>query len=207
MKKFFTCVPLQPAEKFSAYKYLPVDNDKLSLDKETHFPIINVINGYAESGDEIQVIAVVTDNEDSKKNYEILVQEVEDICKEKNVTCPRGVEQISVPADEAVRTELENFQKVTDYVCDEDALHMCMTYGTKTLSTILMMAIQYAYRVMKDTSIDCIVYGQINREDRSHEEAKIFDMTSLVKVNELINILAPRKIKNAREIIQASLDS
>lgn len=206
MKKFFTCVPLQPAEKFSAYKYSPADNDKLSLDKETHFPIINVINGYAEGGDEIQVIAIVTDNEDCKKNYEILVSEVDDICKEKNITC-NGMEKIVIPADEAVRTELENFQKITDYVCDEDALHMCMTYGTKTLSMILMMAIQYAYRVMDNTSIDSIVYGQINREDRTHEDAKIYDMTSLVKVNELINILAPRKIKNAREIIQASLDS
>ena len=206
MKKFFTCVPLQPSERFKAYKYEAVDNDRLALEKVTHFPIINVINGYAESGDEIQVIAVVTDNEDCRKNYEVLEEEIREICKEKNITCPKGVEKIMVPADEAVETELKNFQKVTDYVSDDDALYACMTYGTKTLSMIIMMAIQYAYRVMKNTSIDCIVYGQINREDREHEKAKVFDMTALVKVNELINILAPKKVKNAREIIEAALN-
>ncbi len=206
MKKFFTCVPLQPAEKFSAYNYSPAENERLAFNKETHFPIINVINGYAEEGDEIQVIAILTDNEDCKKNFRILEDEIREICKDKNITCPKGVEMITVPVDDSVKTELENFQKVTDYVSDDDALHACMTYGTKTLSLILMMAIQYAYRVMKNTSIDCIVYGQINRENRDHEEAKIFDMTALVKVNELINILAPKKIKNAKDIIQASLN-
>ena len=62
-------------------------------------------------------------------------------------TYPRGIEIVNAPADAGVRSHIETFQRLIEKVEDNDKLYACMTYGVKPLSQILIMAIQYAYRL------------------------------------------------------------
>jgi hypothetical protein len=82
-----------------------------------------------------------------------------------------------------------------------------MTYGTKPLSTAVMMAVQYAYRVKQNTSISCIVYGQIDRPSKDPEtwNAKVYDMTALVQLDEIVRVLADRGVANPKEAIDSIL--
>ena len=166
MKKFYTIISLQQDldDERSAYCYQAVGNPTLQLDHKTRFPIMTAMEGYTQPGEEIAVIAVVTDLAAGHRNLELFRSEVEELCRRKGLVCP-GVQVVTVPEDDRVATHTATFQKLLNYAADGDELFSCMTYGTKPMSTALMMAVQYAYRVKKQTTISCIVYGQIQRPE------------------------------------------
>ena len=208
MKKFYSIIPLQNDlnEETSAYCYRAVGNEKLQLDYKTRFPIMTAMDGYTEPGEEIAVIAVATDVDAVRHNLELFQEEVENLCQRKKLVCA-GVQVISAPSDDRVATHAETFQKLLDYAEDDDELFCCMTYGTKPMSTALMMAIQYAYRVKRNTSISCIVYGQILRtgKDKSKWIGSVYDMTALVQLDEIVRVLADKGVENPKAIIDSIL--
>ena len=67
------------------------------------------------------------------------------------------------------------------------------------------MAIQYAYRVLKNVSIGCLVYGEL---DHSAEGSpmRIFDITALVQLDEIVRVLAEQKITNPKGVIDRILE-
>lgn len=97
MKKFFTFVSLQKfigKEGLAAYRYQPVGNSLLKLDMDTNYPIVPVINGYAEEGETIKVYAVISNPEYAQDNYNLLCSQVNEVCKNKGINCPDGVEKL-----------------------------------------------------------------------------------------------------------------
>ena len=206
MKKFFNIIPFQVQGNLKKYLYTAIGNPKLQLDHETCFPILTAIEGYSLPGEEIAVIAVMADTESGKANLKQLQDEVLEVCDRKQVVCS-GVQVVTVPTDDRVATHVSTFQKLLGYMEDDDELFCCMTYGTKPLSTALMMAIQYGYRVKQNTSISCIVYGQIDRpeKDPATWSGKAYDMTALTQLDEIVRVLADRGVENPKEIIDRIL--
>lgn len=208
MKKFFTAIPLQVQEPLQKYKYESVDNSKLNMSEKTSFPIIPIINGYAQKGETIRVIALVTGNPVGEKNYKELCEEVESICDIRGLTCPKGVEKIVIPENQNVATHVSTFQQMIDFVEDDDELFACMTFGTKPLCQAMLMAVQYAYRIKQNTSIECIAYGEIKRPNDKESEwvGRIYDMTALIQLDEIVRVLAERKTQNPKAMIDRILD-
>lgn len=208
MKKFYSIISMQPGldQETSAYLYQAVGNTKLQLDHKTRFPIITALEGYTQPGEEVAVIAVVSDMELGRRNLELFRREVEEVCRKKQLSCA-GVQVVTVPTDDRVATHVATFQKLLDFAADGDELFSCMTYGTKPMSTALMMAVQYAYRVKENTTISCIVYGQIFRpgDDRSNWTASVYDMTALVQLDEIVRVLADRGVENPKAVIDSIL--
>lgn len=200
MKKFFTVIPLQQRGNLDEYVYEAVGNQMLSMEHATHFPIMTAISGYVEKGEEFRVIAVMSDDDSCRRNLLILTEEIEAFCAKTGASCPKGVEVIETAVDDQVSAHLGTFQKLIDFTEDDDELFACMTYGTKPTSQVLMMAVQYAYRVKRNASITCIVYGQI---DRSVQPAKgrVYDMTALIQMDEIVRVLADKKVQNPGAII------
>ncbi len=204
MKKFFTVVPLQRPGNLNPIHYSAVGNTRLEMAEDTCFPILTAISGYVEPGEDFRLIAVMTDNEDGRRNCGTLREELAALCEARGFTCSRGVEVVSVEADDRVAVHVATFQKLIDLVDDNDELFACMTFGTKPLSTAVQMAVQYAYRVKKNTSISCIVYGQINRaEDRP--SASVYDMTALIQLDEIVRVLADKGVENPKAVIDRIL--
>lgn len=203
MKKFFSIIPLQNRlyEENYALQYEAVGNTRLQLGHKTRFPIMTALEGYAEPGEEIAVIAVVSDLEAAKRNLESFRAEVQAACEQKQLVCA-GVQTIVVPDDDKVSTHVSTFLKLLDYVADDDELFCCMTYGTKPMSTALMMAVQYAYRVKRNTSISCIVYGKVDRTDEQWT-GSVYDMTALIQLDEIVRVLADRRVQNPKEILDS----
>ena len=208
MKKFYTIISLQQDldDERSAYCYQAVGNAKLQLDHKTRFPIMTAMEGYTQPGEEIAVIAVVTDQAAGRRNLELFRREVEELCRRKRLICS-GVQVVTVPEDDRVATHMATFQQLLNYAADGDQLFSCMTYGTKPMSTALMMAVQYAYRVKKQTSIVCIVYGQILRpeRDKSTWTGRVYDMTALVQMDEIVRMLADRGVEDPKAVIDSVL--
>ena len=204
MKKFFSVIPLQKPDRLKPQLYRAVGNTRLQTEQATCFPILTAVNGYALPGEDFRMIAVVTDNKEGRHNLGLLQTELDRLRAEKGLVCSRGVETVFVPMDERVSTHVATFQKLIDLVDDDDELFACMTYGTKPLSTAVQMAVQYAYRVKRNASISCIVYGHI---DWSEGEGKpcVYDMTALVRLDELVRVLADRGVTNPKETIDRIL--
>ncbi len=203
MKKFFTMVPLQ--FDLASYHYEAADNALLEMEGEISFPILTAINGYAETGEEIRVIAVMTDLEPVRKNGQKFREAVVELCSKKGVSLPNGVEFILVPNEEQVTAHTDVFQKLIDLMEDNDDLYTCITYGTKPQSMVMQMAVQYAYRVKTNVSIGCIVYGKVTRLSAETAHAEIFDMTLLIRLDEMVRMLADKGIRNPRAIIRKVL--
>jgi hypothetical protein len=75
-----------------------------------------------------------------------------------------------------------------------------MTYGSKPIQSCVTLAVQYAYRIKKNTTIACAVYGNIER-DKEPWYAAIYDVTALVQLDEIIHTLAEQEIKNPKETL------
>lgn len=212
MKKFFMVTPLQPVgikdgkpfDYLHCNKYEAVGNTKLQYNKPTRFPIIPVINGYAEKGEEIRVITVTPDTPSSQIHLKQLEEEVSALQKEKGFICHQ-VESVALSYAGDVSTQIEMFHKLLSYMDDDDVLYGCLTYGVKPMPIAELMAIQYGYRVLNNTTIGCLVYGEL---DHSLEPApmRIFDITALVQLDEIVRVLADRKISNPKKIIDSILE-
>lgn len=207
MKKFFTGITLQVKNPLDSYVYTAFGNEKLQMDSKTSYPIITAINGYARPDEDFRVISVMPDEQIYYRNRGFLQDELDKLCKNKGLVCTHGVEAIVVPTDQKVSTHVSTFQKLLDFVDDGDELFACMTYGTKPLSTAIMMAVQYAYRVKQNASISCIVYGAVNRpsQDPSTWTGEVYDMTALIQLDEIVHKLADCGITNPQETINRIL--
>lgn len=189
MKKFIATSPFQPKGKLGKGIYNAVDNEKLNFGRETSFPIIPIINGYAEQGDEIEVIVNIADYKNAKYNFELLKDEIREICDEKNISYK--LTQIETPYNDLLDTQLELFSKLVDATSDGDTLYCCISYGSKPVPMIQTMALHYALRARKNVSVECVAYGAM---DHNNHKMNIYDITSLLYLDELLNTMAEQKI-------------
>lgn len=199
MKKFISISPHQPPEKFKEGIYENMDNEKLKY-TSTKFPIIPVINGYAEEGEEIEIITVVSDYDYAKENYKAFIEELEALEKRKKFK--KKIQKISIPYSQDIDTQLEMFSKLIDYMADEDKLFCDISYGTKVMSQILTMTLNYGYRIKKNVSLGCIVYGGKNFNQNRYE---IYDITSLNYMDEIVRVMAENRIADPTERIKEML--
>lgn len=209
MKKFISTSPYQPKtrpdpenpeKKIPGLEkgiYTAADNQLLAYDTLTSFPIIPTINGYVEEGEQIEVITIVSEYENAKYNYGLLKDELEALSKKKSFKYT--LKEIRVPYNNAIDTELELFSKLIDCTNNEDTLYTCITYGSKPFPLIQIMAFNYAYRIRKNVSIGCIVYGALNHNNKKME---IYDITSLLYIDEAVRLMAEQKIENPTEMIK-----
>lgn len=212
MKKFITTSPLQ--EKLSCVQYVAIDNGALQFDQPTCFPVIPLLNAYVKEGEEVELIVLCHKGHEDRhgdykdpsgRNYAMLLEELEALQEKKNFQCK--VQKIELEYDECIREHLKNFQNLIEKIEDGDELYACMSYGTKAVPIIEMMALNYAYRAKFDTHIGCIVYGAtIFDKESKITDAKIYDMTPLFYMDEIVRKVADMKIEDPLETIRQVLE-
>ena len=207
MKKFFTAIPLQQSpEGLNSVAYQAVGNSRLQMESKTSFPVLTTVNGYVQPGEEFRLIAVMPDSEATRRNRDTLTAQLEQLCARKGLCCPKGVETVLISGNQEVSAHVETFQKLLDYVDDDDELFCCMTFGTKPLSHAMLLAVQYAYRVKRNASISCIVYGEVDRTGpKPWKKGKVYDMTALIQLDEIIHMLAEQGVSNPQAALNAVL--
>jgi hypothetical protein len=188
MKKFFMTAPYQPEGQLRCSVYKAVGNPSLDYDEPVSFPLLAAINSYASDGEEIEVVVLVSEYINAENNFTIFCSQLEKLCSKKKLHLKNGSPtRLSVPYNELLDTQLEVFRKLTDMTEDGDTLYACMTYGTKAIPVVQMMALNYAYKVRKNISIGCIVYGAV---DFNTKETCIYDITSLFYMNQIVDTVA-----------------
>ena len=207
MKKFITVVPLQKDGQLKKYVYRAMGNSRLQLDTAVSFPILTAMHGYLEPGERSKLVALWQDTEDGRRNLRILREQMEEVCAKRNLALPE-LDSVKIGMEDTVSTHVDNFQKLIDQVEDDDELFACITFGTKPASQTVLMAAQYAYRIKRNASISCIVYGGVDRsmgEDPSQWAPAVYDETALAQLDEIVRLLADRGVSNPREAIRQIL--
>lgn len=90
MKKFICVIPRQKAGDLSNVRYQAQGNRALDYPGTTRFPVIPLIWGYGQEGEEIRVIALSADYDNCRCNLELLKEELEALCKDRDSPVPRG---------------------------------------------------------------------------------------------------------------------
>jgi hypothetical protein len=201
MKKFFSISPFQSVKSenggLQPYLYKAMNNNLLQYDKNISFPILAVINAYTNKNEDIEVYTVVPEYSNSKQHYEEFKNQLGELEKEKGFKSV--LKEIRVNYDDSLDTLLDLFQKFLNCVCENDKLYMCITYGSKPMPIVQIMAINYAYRIFQNVRIGAIVYGKIDHETK---KPFLYDVTSLFYMDEIVRTLAENKAKSPKEIIK-----
>ena len=194
MKKFICVSPLQ---KVKEGIYDTANNDALKYDEETCFPIVPVINAYAEDGDEIMVITVVTNQNISKANYEKLKEVIEKIAVAKNLKTE--YKSVNVEYDSSLEVQIGVFSEIIGLISDGDKIYCDISYGSKVLNQILTMTVNYCYRAKKDVMIGCMVYGEYVF---ATGKMTIYDITSLTFLEEIARLMAEKGVGDPTDAIK-----
>ncbi len=207
MKKFITVVPLQKEGQLRRSVYQAVGNSRLQMDTAVSYPILTALHGYLEPEEPSRMIALGQDTEDGRRNFRILQEQLAEVCAERKLVMPE-LEWVEIGKGDKVATHVDTFQKLIDHVDDDDELFACMTFGTKPVSQAVLMAVQYAYRIKRNASISCILYGGVDRsesQDAGLWSSLVYDETALVQLDEIVRLLADRGVANPREAIRQIL--
>lgn len=201
MKKFYTISPFQPSDRMTeGVEYIPDNNPDLKFGK-TSFPIIPVINAYAEKNEKIEIISVISNYGNAKENQKLFIKEVDKLAEEKGFKY--NITPINIDYNDNIDTQIDLFAQLIDTTNDEDQIYADITYGSKVMSQILSMGINYSYRLHKNVTLGCIVYGKADHQNNTYT---IYDETSMNYMDEIVRVLAETKISNPAKHIKALLN-
>ena len=206
MKKIITYISQQPEKQLVKGKYESTTNEKLECDIEAAFPVTPMINGYAQSGEEIEIIAIIEkDNENCKRNFEVLKEEIQDLSNIKDFKY--HFLEIEVTGEEIVREHLLTFEKLLNAVNDDDTLFVCATYGTKPIPIVEMMAVNAAYKIRKGVTVECVAYGRAVRDsDGKIKNMILYDITALFFMTRLVDSIVQNPLEEPETIIRRVLE-
>jgi hypothetical protein len=206
--KLFITVIANQGEKngerlLKAVRYTPSGNSKLGYDKAIRFPITCAINGYANKGDKLRIIAIKNaGNKDADYNFQnFFKEEIKTVAAEKEIDFNvDDIEVIEIPNNETTETHLKMFVDIISTIGDDTEICACITFGTKPVPVVLSMALHYVYAIRKNTSVKCIVYGRA-----FPGPVEIFDTTPLFYMDAIVNTLSKIKPKDPDKAIRQML--
>lgn len=200
MKKFFTAISLQNKDLEPSI-YLPGDNQEFQCDERVSFPILITINNFVNKGERIIVSPIIIKSTSSNNNYEIFKEELNNISQKKGFSYE--LRPIYKELGDTIDDMINLFTKLIEVVDDEDNIFACITYGTKPISVITIMALNYAYKVKRDVQIEKIIYGC--RDWDNTKKLFSYDVTALFYIDSAINSLAKLNLEHPEDALKAIL--
>lgn len=202
VKTFIAQIPEQPVGMLKSIKY-PSDNTKLVYDKEISFPILAAVNGYVEKGEHIKFIFIRNEaNEATLYNYNSIIKpQLEELLREKGINY-NDVEYKEICTSNAldIDSNIKLFIDIISAIDNNEILHACITYGMKPMPIVLLMSLNYAYRIKENVYIESIIYGKLFPGG-----PEIIDVTALFYANSLVAIFAEKGIKDIDDLLKKML--
>ena len=207
MKKFFTVISLQGKKDLELTHYKCEENKSLDFgdDVVTRFPITLTIRASVKKREKIEIFPIIVDNGEgtTTQNYEFFKSEIAKLSEEKGFTYT--MTEIRKGINDTTDEMIKLFLSLIKHVGNKDKLFACITYGTKPMSVVTIMALHYAYKVKSNVSIENIVYGLNNWNIEGHP-AFIHDVTPLFYIDSAVDSLASMKLKDPEKALRLILD-
>ena len=203
MKKvFITTISLQGRNGLEKLIYHPVGFQFFEKERETSFPIIPVIAEHLDRKEEIEVIAIRFKNQDVADNYQYFLEELKGLGIGQE-----QVKAVEVPENQNDDTLEQLFMNLIRAIPNHSEIRACVTFGTKPVSVVVTMALNLADKLLFDVEVDGIYYGEIQRRSGTakKEEAKIYDMSVLMRLSNLIDLLYLLELNDPMESLEKLL--
>ncbi len=205
MKKFIFTIPRQNPQYLTSDVYKSVDNQKLENNIPTSFPIIPIINAYCEENDEIEIITLVATEKNNENvyycncdvNLEKFKNELKSVCSTKQITFK--ISTINVAFNETLKTHLNTYYKLVEAINDGDTIFADITYGSKPIPIVEMIAISFCTKNKNNVMLECMCYGEMDHETK---EKRLFDVTSLFYLDEISSLLSQTKFSDPQKLIK-----
>lgn len=202
-KKFIFTAPFQQKDVgLHKVNYKSVDNDLLKTDLETSFPILVAINGYVKPNDNIDIIIIKPDYVNTNESIILFKEQLEQLSKK--ICFNYNINMLNMEYDESLDVLLVLFKDLITNINDDEDIFACITYGTKPIPFIQIMALNYAYKIRKNTDVVCIVYGAY---DHFNKTSRITDVTPLFYMDAIINEMSKLKLNNTNDKIITLLEN
>ena len=198
---FITAISLQGRGDLEKGLYQP-DGFQLQNNRATSFPIIPVIVEHLSQIKNIKVIALRTENDDVKDNYQEFLGELRELgVKEEQVT------PIPVEENQSKRIGFSTLMRIIDEISEDSVVYADITYGTKPMSAIILYAISFIEK-LKDAEVEGVFYGELPRRGGKAmwERAKLYDLTTFKYLADLIEQLNALQVSNPRAALQKLID-
>ena len=200
-KTFVATISKQPEGKLDLLHYVPVGCKELDYGR-TRFPIIPAIAHYGKGEESIKIIVVLIDNENCVNNYKKYFRpEVEQLCEELGVK--PDIVEVGTPDNENIDTHIKLFVDLIGKIGGNEELYACTSYGTKPTPMVISLALNYAHRLIENTSVELIVYGLFNHGPK--KEGSLYDVTPLFFMGSIVNKLAEMNAPNPEKTIRLLL--
>ena len=203
-KVFLSTVILNPINPEKPSQYCSRDFEL--ADKPYLFPISYLINDNISADDEIVIITGMNQTDTPKENYKHLVAEVQQILDEHHA---KGefivVDELDVNADRDYLDSLSfsTFMKeVADLIHDGDQIYADMTYGLKSYTLAMFIAMNYVAKACQNVEIKQMVYAQFYRGDNNAPATvDLIDITTLFRINCIVNQATPGKKQEMDQLL------
>ena len=204
MKTFITYISRQKGEGLLGGIYRADSNDRLQMNTAVHFPMVTMLHGYVEQDEEVRVLILYgEDNMEYESNRKVLEADIQALQKEKPFRYT--LVPVAISEEETALEHLKAFTKLLELIEDGDELYVCCTYGSKPTPIVEMMAINTAYRLKKDVSIGCLIYGRVEH-NKDPKKFYVYDITSLFYMIQIVSQLENNRISNPEDAIRAILE-
>lgn len=202
MKKFISTITLQSkgAQKLHY-------SDDTAKDKErilTAFPIIQKISDSVQKGEKIKVVVMIVGDGRYRENYNNFICELDELKNQRGFEYE--LDTIEKQENEQKDTIISFLGDIIAKIEDGDSLYACITYGTKPMAIITIMALHYAYRIKKDISVEAIFYGMINWLGGEVQGGTIYNTTSLFYIDCMIDRIANMGTSDPQGTVKALMD-
>lgn len=93
----------------------------------------------------------------------------------------------------------EERRKMWSMLANGDQVCVCLHFGTPAMQFAIISALQYAYRALRNVSIECVC---TQGESGKYQNV---DITALVQAGELLQTLTERRAKDPARILSMTL--
>lgn len=201
VKTYITMISLQGQGDLLKVRYNP-SGFELKNNRETSFPIIPIIAESYESGEEIKVIAIRSDNTDTPDNYKIFLDELAALGIPEE-----QVREISVMENQSRALGVKLLLTILDEIPTDSIVYADITFGTKPMSGLLLSAMSFIEKI-KDTEVEGIYYGEIPRENKMPviEKAALYDLTAYKLIGDMVDCLNGLDVPDPQEALHRIMD-
>ncbi len=184
MKKiFFVSISMLPVDKLTPL-YYSFEGEK-SSDYKTCYPSIVQMEKNINVGDEVKIVAVMTDddNERTAENFKVFEQELAALSNRIGVALAVN-KTVKVPHNETKQKLIYLLKNLCDAFEKDAEIYMDVTYGTKVTSIELFTSLVFGAKV-KNSDIRSVIYGKFNHGEMV-EKGTIYDIRCLYDIANLI---------------------
>lgn len=200
-RTFITAISLQGAKGLEKGVYHP-DGFSLEENIETSFPIIPIIKEQMRKKENVRIVALRTENDDVKDNYQAFLSEVKSLGIDEAQVTP-----ISIVENQSKAMGITTLIRIIEAIPDDSLVFADITFGTKPMSLIILYAINFIEK-MKDAEVDGIYYGELPREKGVSvwERAKLYDLTAFKYLQGIIESLNGLEVSDPTYVLKSLIE-